>query len=72
MSLNTYQTTRCYNPEDSILHSYHCENLKSNTLLNTYAIFLDQSVKDFTQVILKLKFSPVCTDSIMDKILFST
>jgi hypothetical protein len=27
--LNFYQTTRCYNPEDSHLHTYRRENLKS-------------------------------------------
>jgi hypothetical protein len=25
-----YQTTRCYNPEDSYLHTHRRENLKSN------------------------------------------
>jgi hypothetical protein len=28
-SANFYQTTRCYNLEDSHLHTHHCENLKS-------------------------------------------
>jgi hypothetical protein len=27
--VNFYQTTRCYNPEDSHLHTYRRENLKS-------------------------------------------
>jgi hypothetical protein len=27
--VNFYQTTRCYNPEDSNLHTHRCENLKS-------------------------------------------
>jgi hypothetical protein len=27
--VNFYQTTRCYNPEDSNLHTHHRENLKS-------------------------------------------
>jgi hypothetical protein len=28
--VNVYQTTRCYNPEDSHLHTHRRENLKSN------------------------------------------
>jgi hypothetical protein len=28
--VNFYQTTRCYNPEDSNLHNHRRENLKSN------------------------------------------
>jgi hypothetical protein len=31
-SVNFYQTTWCYNPEDSHLHTHHCENLKFNLL----------------------------------------
>jgi hypothetical protein len=27
--VNFYQTTWCYNPEDSHLHTHRCENLKS-------------------------------------------
>jgi hypothetical protein len=27
--VNFYQTTRCYNPEDSHLHTHRRENLKS-------------------------------------------
>jgi hypothetical protein len=27
--VNFYQTTRCYNPEDSTLHTHRRENLKS-------------------------------------------
>jgi hypothetical protein len=27
--VNIYQITRCYNPEDSNLHTHRCENLKS-------------------------------------------
>jgi hypothetical protein len=27
--VNFYQTTRCYNPEDSNLHTHRRENLKS-------------------------------------------
>jgi hypothetical protein len=33
--VNFYQTTRCYNPEDSNLHIHCRENLKS------YSLFLD-------------------------------
>jgi hypothetical protein len=29
MSVNFYQTTQRYNPEDSHLHTHHRENLKS-------------------------------------------
>jgi hypothetical protein len=29
MSVNLYQTIGHYIPEDSILHSHHCENLKT-------------------------------------------
>jgi hypothetical protein len=28
-AVNLYQTARCYNPEDSHLHTHHHENLKS-------------------------------------------
>jgi hypothetical protein len=28
-TVNFYQTTRCYNPEDSNLHTHRRENLKS-------------------------------------------
>jgi hypothetical protein len=31
--VNFYQTTRCYNPEDSNLHTHRRENLKSYTIL---------------------------------------
>jgi hypothetical protein len=31
--VNFYQTTRCYNPEDSNLHTHRRENLKSYSLL---------------------------------------
>jgi hypothetical protein len=30
--VNFYQTTRCYNPEDSNLHTHRRENLKSYTV----------------------------------------
>jgi hypothetical protein len=33
--VNFYQTTRCYNPEDSHLHTHRRENLKSY-LVNLY------------------------------------
>jgi hypothetical protein len=32
-SVNVYQTTRCYNPEDSHLRTHRRENLKSYLLL---------------------------------------
>jgi hypothetical protein len=28
-SVNSYQSTWCYNPADSLLHTHHRENLKS-------------------------------------------
>jgi hypothetical protein len=36
--VNFYQTTRCYNPEDSYLYTHRRENLKSysETLFNFY------------------------------------
>jgi hypothetical protein len=30
MSVNFYQTIQHNNPEDSYLHTHHCENLKSH------------------------------------------
>jgi hypothetical protein len=33
-SVNFYQTTRCYNPDDSYLHTHRRENLKSYTVMN--------------------------------------
>jgi hypothetical protein len=38
--VNFYQTTRCYNPEDSHLHTHHCENLKSYLVLKLHAVRL--------------------------------
>jgi hypothetical protein len=34
--VNFYQTTRCYNPEDSHLHTHRRENLKSYQLLSLF------------------------------------
>jgi hypothetical protein len=34
--VNSYQPTWCYNPEDSHLHTQHCESLKSETLKLVY------------------------------------
>jgi hypothetical protein len=34
MLVNFYQTTRCYNPEDSNLHTHRRENLKSFQVLH--------------------------------------
>jgi hypothetical protein len=39
--VNFYQTTRCYNPEDSNLHTHRRENLKS------YEIFIFISLENF-------------------------
>jgi hypothetical protein len=35
-SVNFYQTTQCHTLEDSTLHSYHCENLKSHKWLEVH------------------------------------
>jgi hypothetical protein len=32
-TVNSYQSTQCYNPEDIHLHTHHHENLKSDFLL---------------------------------------
>jgi hypothetical protein len=34
--VNFYQTTRCYNPEDSNLHTHRRENLKSYLILYVF------------------------------------
>jgi hypothetical protein len=34
--VNLYQSTRCYNPEDSQLHTHCCENLKSYYVTNAW------------------------------------
>jgi hypothetical protein len=39
--VNFYQTTRCYNPEDSNLHTHRRENLKSYHKLYTPETFLN-------------------------------
>jgi hypothetical protein len=36
--VNFYQTTRCYNPEDSNLHTHRRENLKSYLVHNIFLI----------------------------------
>jgi hypothetical protein len=38
--VNFYQTTRCYNPEDSNLHIHRRENLKSYLTLLSKLTFL--------------------------------
>jgi hypothetical protein len=38
-SVNFYQTTRCYNPEDSHLHTRRRENLKSYLRTQTECIW---------------------------------
>jgi hypothetical protein len=35
--VNFYQTTRCYNPEDSNLHTHRHENLKSYEINTVYS-----------------------------------
>jgi hypothetical protein len=45
MLVQLYQTTRCYNPEDSHLHTYRRENLKSyldtSVLFNSLSILME-------------------------------
>jgi hypothetical protein len=41
--VNFYQTTRCYNPEDSNLHTHRRENLKSY-LMSEYVTVVCKSV----------------------------
>jgi hypothetical protein len=36
--VNFYQTTRCYNPEDSNLHTHRRENLKSYNIRAVYSL----------------------------------
>jgi hypothetical protein len=40
-SVNFYQTTRRYNPEDSNLHTHRRENLKSYLSTSTFFIYAD-------------------------------
>jgi hypothetical protein len=42
--VNFYQTTRCYNPEDSNLHTHRRENLKSYFLKFSYELWKSLSV----------------------------
>jgi hypothetical protein len=39
--VNFYQTTRCYNPEDSNFHTHRRENLKSYGFRNVETILLN-------------------------------
>jgi hypothetical protein len=39
-SVNSYQSTRCYNPEDSHLHGHRSENLKSHREINNLGIIV--------------------------------
>jgi hypothetical protein len=41
--VNFYQTTRCYNPEDSNLHTHRRENLKSYSYLPSSQAALDSA-----------------------------
>jgi hypothetical protein len=38
MSVNFYHTTQRNNPEDSHLHTRHCENLKSHILVGLHSV----------------------------------
>jgi hypothetical protein len=42
--VNFYQTTRCYNPEDSNLHTHRRENLKSY-----YVYSINERIDDYTE-----------------------
>jgi hypothetical protein len=52
--VNSYQTTRRYNPDDSHLHTHHRENLKSYLL---YTVLHSQYNLNWLQV--KLKQTPI-------------
>jgi hypothetical protein len=47
MLINFYQTTWCYNPEDSRLHTHHHENLKSYLSLRTFSNSTSRNLKQF-------------------------
>jgi hypothetical protein len=53
--VNVYQTTRCYNPEDSILHIHRRENLKSY-LVNLYGEATHRYVRRFETLRIKSNF----------------
>jgi hypothetical protein len=42
--VNFYQTTRCYNPEDSNLHTHRRKNLKSYLSFFIFAVYRFNSV----------------------------
>jgi hypothetical protein len=52
-SVNFYQTTRRYNPQDSHLHSHSCENLKSHCLHIVYDRKVTTGSHMLTQIIPK-------------------
>jgi len=39
-----YHTTRCHIPDDSSLHSRHCESLKSHCISIIYILFISASI----------------------------
>jgi hypothetical protein len=43
--VNLYQTTRCYNPEDSNLHTHRRENLKSYLIIFLLIVSHDKDIK---------------------------
>jgi hypothetical protein len=55
--VNFYQTTRCYIPEDSNLHTYRRENLKSY-LVNLYGEATHRYVRSFETLRIKSKLLP--------------
>jgi hypothetical protein len=45
-SVNFYQTTRPYNPEDSRFHTHSRENLKSYLVCTLNQIFVEYQIKE--------------------------
>jgi hypothetical protein len=43
--VNLHQATQCYSPEDSCLHTHHCENLISSfNIFNIFGMFVETYV----------------------------
>jgi hypothetical protein len=47
-SVNFYQTTLRYNPEDSHLHTHRCENLISHRAVSHYYELLGKHLEEYT------------------------
>jgi hypothetical protein len=50
--VNFYQTTRCYNPEDSNLHTHRLENLKSYMIISVLPLSAPVMVMSVTEYVL--------------------